>query len=201
MFCRNCGTQNADGVKFCRACGTPMDQAASVNAAPVNAAPANAAPNPGYNPNVRYAPRPATPMPDILKKVPGIALIVAIVTLLLPWFGYRESFYYGNSVTSYFSLSYLVITLSNWTKNFGAVMMYLFGILCIAAPFVCMRLDKKKIPYGKFVGIAAAVLALITMFLVKDYLTGSFKTHIGFYFYMIAMLAYGTVGILNDNNK
>ena len=66
MFCRNCGTQNADGVKFCRACGTPMDQAASVNAAPVNAAPVNPAPNPGYNPNVRYTPRPATPMPEIL---------------------------------------------------------------------------------------------------------------------------------------
>lgn len=203
MFCRNCGTQNADGVKFCRACGTPMDQAAPVNAAPVNAAPVNAAPNPGYvpnpgyNPNVRYAPRPATPMPEILKQVPGIALIVAIASLLLPWFGVG---YFGSN--SYFSLPYLVVNFADWTKNFGAVMMYLFGIICIAAPFVCMRLDKKKMPFGKFIGIGAAVIALITMFLVKDYLdVSSLKTHVGFYFYMIAMVAYGVVGILNDNNK
>ena len=213
MFCKNCGTQNADGVKFCRACGAPMEQvapAAPVAAAPVNAAPnpgyaANAgytpnpgyAPNPGYNPNARYAPRPATPMPEFLKKVPGIALIVAIVSLLLPWFGVG---YFGSN--TYFSLPYLVVTFTDWTKNFGAVMMYLFGMICIAAPFVCMRLDKKKIPYGKFIGIGAAVVALITMFLVKDYLdVSSLKTHVGFYFYMIAMLAYGIVGILNDYNK
>lgn len=201
MFCRNCGTQNADGVKFCRACGTPMDQAAPaapMNAAPVNPAPTPGyAPNPGYNPNVRYAPRPATPMPEILKQIPGIALIVAIASLLLPWFGVG---YFGSN--TYFSLPYLVVNFSDWTKNFGAVMMYLFGLICIAAPFVCMRLDKKKMPFGKFVGIGAAVVALITMFLVKDYLdVSSLKTHVGFYFYMIAMVAYGVVGILNDNNK
>lgn len=209
MFCRNCGTQNDDGAKFCYACGTPMDQEAPVNAAPVNAAPVNAAPNPGYvpnpgyapnpgyNPNMRYAPRPAMPMPDILKKVPGIALIVAIATLLLPWFGFG---YYGNN--TYYTLPYIVTNFADWTKNFGAVMMYLFCLVCIAAPFVCMRLDKKKMPFGKFVGIGAAVVALITMFLVKDYLdVSSLKTHIGFYFYMIAMAAYGVVGILNENNK
>lgn len=201
MFCNNCGTQNADGVKFCCACGTPIGQVAP--AAPVNAAPANAAPNPGYvpnpgyNPEVRYAPRPAMPMPEILKKVPGIALIVAIASLLLPWFGVG---YYGNN--TYFSLPYIVIDFDGWTQNFGAVMMYLFGLVCIAAPFVCMRLDKKKIPYGKFVGIGAAVVALITMFLVKDYLdVSSLKTNVGFYFYMLAMAAYGVVGILNENNK
>lgn len=220
MFCKNCGTQNADGVKFCRACGTPIDQVApaapvaAAPAAPVSAAPTPGyapnpaytpnpgyAPDPGYNPHARYAPRPATPMPEFLKKVPGIALIVAIVSLLLPWFGYGV-----RSYTTYISLTQIVATFEAWSKGFGSVMMYLFGLICLAAPFVCMRLDKKKIPFGKFIGIGVAVLALITMFLAKDWVKEvygweSLKTHMGFYFYMIAMLTYGGVGLFNDYNK
>ena len=197
MFCRNCGTQNADGVKFCRACGNPMDQAE--NAAPVNAAPAPGyAPNPGYNPNVRYAPRPArAPLPPIMKKIPGIAIIVAIVCALLPWFGIK---YYGEA--DYFSLFYLFANFSEWTQNFGAVMMYVFTIACIAAPFVCMYFNSKKLPWGKFVAIGAALLAFILMFLVKEYLgVSSLKTHIGFYFYMIAMLGSGVVDFVNESYR
>ncbi len=57
MFCKNCGTQNNDGVKFCRTCGAPMEQA------------------------------PAKPAkPDALALVPMIAAAVALVCAFLPWY-------------------------------------------------------------------------------------------------------------------
>lgn len=31
MFCKNCGTQNADGTKFCTNCGQPLEEAPAQN--------------------------------------------------------------------------------------------------------------------------------------------------------------------------
>ncbi len=57
MICKNCGTQNNDGVKFCRTCGAPMEQA------------------------------PAQPAkPNALALVPLIASAVALVCAFLPWY-------------------------------------------------------------------------------------------------------------------
>ena len=36
MFCPNCGTQNADGAKFCAKCGGALQSAAPVNQQPVS---------------------------------------------------------------------------------------------------------------------------------------------------------------------
>ena len=46
MTCKNCGTECADGVKFCVACGAPMEApvAAQPVAEPVTAQPVNAQP-------------------------------------------------------------------------------------------------------------------------------------------------------------
>ena len=39
MFCPNCGTQNADGAKFCAKCGGALQSAAPVNQQPVSEQP------------------------------------------------------------------------------------------------------------------------------------------------------------------
>ena len=44
MFCKNCGNENAPGAKFCKSCGTPMEQENPVDS---GTAQGNTASNPG----------------------------------------------------------------------------------------------------------------------------------------------------------
>jgi uncharacterized RDD family membrane protein YckC len=50
MFCTRCGTVNLDAAKFCKGCGSPIDQAGASQAAAVAAAPSYAPPTPAYAP-------------------------------------------------------------------------------------------------------------------------------------------------------
>ena len=104
MFCSNCGTENKDGSKFCKACGSKLDtivtpvenvapaevtpvEAAPVEVAPVEVAPVEAAPvevQPVAAP-VQKAPAPLKPFPT--KLVAGIiggcvASIVAFIAII-----------------------------------------------------------------------------------------------------------------------
>lgn len=77
MFCRYCGTQNADTSKFCHSCGASLDpQAPALPAQPY------AQPQPTYDPPYRggYADRPVEePTPG---KGPAIAgMILGIISL------------------------------------------------------------------------------------------------------------------------
>jgi uncharacterized RDD family membrane protein YckC len=46
MFCTRCGSVNEDPAKFCKGCGSPLDQPATGAAAAVSATPLNASPAP-----------------------------------------------------------------------------------------------------------------------------------------------------------
>jgi uncharacterized RDD family membrane protein YckC len=48
MFCTRCGTVNQDAARFCKGCGSPIDQAGASPGAAVAAAPAYAEPAPVY---------------------------------------------------------------------------------------------------------------------------------------------------------
>lgn len=104
MFCSNCGTENKDGSKFCKACGskldtivTPVENVAPAEVTPVEAAPVEVAPvevasveaapvevQPVAAP-VQKAPAPLKPFPT--KLVAGIiggcvASIVAFIAII-----------------------------------------------------------------------------------------------------------------------
>ncbi len=83
MFCQNCGTQNADGVKFCNNCGAPL-QAATEETTVLN--------QPSVQPAQQYAPvSPGPQKPKSSKKtgliIGGVAgaivLIVAVVLIVV----------------------------------------------------------------------------------------------------------------------
>ena len=74
MFCKNCGTENVDGAKFCRACGAPQEQAAP-------AANQGYAPNQGYVPNrAPVRKNNAAGKTDIMKLIPTIAGVGTVIT-------------------------------------------------------------------------------------------------------------------------
>ncbi len=89
MFCSNCGTNNADGVKFCSNCGNPMPtpkpvEETVVASEPTPVAPAEpVAPAPVYAPVEPVAPAPApAPAPEKPKKKNNNIIIIAIVAVI-----------------------------------------------------------------------------------------------------------------------
>ena len=75
MFCSNCGTNNADGVKFCSNCGNPMPTPKPVEETVVASEPTPVAP---VEP---AAPAPA-PAPEKPKKKNNNIIIIAIVAVI-----------------------------------------------------------------------------------------------------------------------
>lgn len=61
MFCTKCGTQNADGVRFCTACGTPVATAGAPEAPAATQQPPVAAPPAAPEPAPQAAPPPPPP--------------------------------------------------------------------------------------------------------------------------------------------
>jgi uncharacterized RDD family membrane protein YckC len=58
MFCTRCGSVNLDAARFCKGCGSPLDQPAAAAGAAVAAAPAYASPPQAFTqaaPQFRYA--------------------------------------------------------------------------------------------------------------------------------------------------
>ena len=83
MFCQNCGTQNADGVKFCNNCGAPL-QAAPQETTVLS--------QPSVQPAQQYAPVSSEPQKPKNSKKTGliiggvagaIVLIVAVVLIVV----------------------------------------------------------------------------------------------------------------------
>ena len=206
MFCKNCGTENVDGAKFCRACGAPQEQTAPAANTGYNAQ-SGYAPNAGYTPNQGYVPNRApvrknnTPgQTDIMKLIPAIAGAVALICMFLPWyvisvFGYSDSL----------SLFEAAFDFGSWEGGFYYVLLTVLSIGCIAAAGFSVVACLKKIPVGKFVAIAGAVMALLTLFVWKgaagaamSELSKYAKAGVAFYLYIVAMVASGVVGFLNE---
>ena len=102
MYCKNCGTQNADGACFCKKCGTAITRPSEPPPVLNN----NAAPPPNIPPDNYYVPpwnsypappqygQPYAPYPAGRKKIQGmipaaaaaIMLIIVIITFWLPWY-------------------------------------------------------------------------------------------------------------------
>lgn len=76
MFCKNCGTQNQDGARFCAGCGADLTPAPAqpVYQAPVQQAPAQQAPQLNLNPKTITT------------------IIVALITVLALVFGILNTF-------------------------------------------------------------------------------------------------------------
>jgi len=105
MICKNCGTNNAEGVRFCAGCGSTMDApAVGHNAAPSYEAPVNHnAPvshnTPGYGAPAtpaHHAPTYGSSAAKAGSMLPlaGIGLVAAVVVILL------FSLLFGNSAKS-----------------------------------------------------------------------------------------------------
>ena len=69
MICTKCGTQNADGAKFCSSCGSPLEAPAAPTAGPVQAPPP-APPVGAYTPPPAGQAPPMAPPPTA---APGMA--------------------------------------------------------------------------------------------------------------------------------
>ncbi len=86
MFCSNCGTNNADGVKFCSGCGAPMG---INNTAPVEPAPVYAPVEPQAPFYAPVAPAPAPQKPKknntglIVGIIVGVLVIIGAVIAIL----------------------------------------------------------------------------------------------------------------------
>lgn len=206
MFCKNCGTENVDGAKFCRACGAPQEQAAP-------AANQGYAPNQGYTPNQGYAPsqgyvpnrapvrkNSAPAQTDILKLIPTIAGVVALICMFLPWYVISI---WGQSESA--TLIGTAFDFESWDIGFSAILLSLLSIGCIAAAAFSVVACVKKMPVGKIVAAAGAVMALLTLFVWKscvDALASGFseyaKVGFAFYLYIIAMVASAVVSFLNE---
>lgn len=74
MFCKNCGQQNADGVKFCGACGSPMAAPATVGTAP---------PSVQQPINTYGAPVPQKSNGKIIAIVAAVVAAVAVLVVIL----------------------------------------------------------------------------------------------------------------------
>jgi len=103
MFCKNCGTNNAEGVRFCAKCGSPMTAAPTEFSAPAapsypTQAPNYAAQTPNYGaqtPNYGAAPsytaptygaapggsKKSNPMGAVLAAVAAIVVIILLISL------------------------------------------------------------------------------------------------------------------------
>ncbi len=206
MFCKNCGTENVDGAKFCRACGAPQEQAAPAANTGYNAK-SGYAPNAGYTPNQGYTPnrapvrRNAAPaQTNIMGLIPAIAGGVALICMFLPWyvisvFGYSDSL----------SLFEAAFDFGSWEGGFYYVLLTVLSLGCIAAAAFSVVACLKKIPVGKFVAIGGAVAALLTLFVWKGcagaamaQLAEYAKAGVAFYLYIAAMVASGVVSFLNE---
>lgn len=212
MFCKNCGTENVDGAKFCRACGAPQEQAAP-------AANQSYTPNQGYAPNQSYArsqgyapnqgyvpnrapvrKNTASGQNDIMKLVPAICGAVALICMFLPWYVISI---WGQSESA--TLLGTAFDFESWDVGFSAILLSLLSIGCIVAAGFSIFASLKKLPYAKIVAFAGAVVALLTMFAwnsccdsIMEGLSEYAKVGFAFYLYIIAMVGSGVVSIINE---
>ena len=194
MFCKNCGTENVDGAKFCRACGAPQEQAAP-------AANQGYAPNQGYVPNrAPVRKNNAAGKTDIMKLIPTIAGVVALICMFLPWYVISV---WGVSESA--TLIGMAFDFDSWEVGFSGVLLSLLSLGCIACAVFTVFASTKKLPVGKIVAAVGAVLAIFTLFASDALLDAMMKgmseygsAGFAFYLYIVAMAAAAVVGFLNE---
>ena len=76
MFCPNCGTQNADGAKFCAKCGAAL-QSAAPSFAPVNQQSVSEQPVPAAKRGRTYGPQER-------KKANRLCILSLILGIVIP---------------------------------------------------------------------------------------------------------------------
>ncbi|SHO48682.1 zinc-ribbon domain-containing protein [Anaerocolumna xylanovorans] len=114
MYCEQCGTKNADGAKFCEACGAkmemPLPKQGPVEVKPVEVKPAEVKPV-----EVKTIQAPAKPPMKTWKKV-MIAAVVGIAILLFAGFKMGQSYYSPEKVTERYMKS---IQKEDWKQAFS----------------------------------------------------------------------------------
>ncbi len=181
MYCKNCGSQNTDGVKFCRVCGAPMEQTAAP-AAPVN----SYAPNPAYKPA-----NPAAGKADSSKTFVLISIIasaIALISIFMDWVGNK---WLSLSLWDYIDTQ---LDLIDYLTTDGYLIL-IAGFLCVAmaiASVVMHALKKPKAKIISFLGLGAAILWMI--FFNSN--TSGNSVKVGYYLYIIGVAVAGVCPII-----
>ena len=136
MFCPNCGTQNADGAKFCAKCGAAL-QSAAPSFAPVNQQSVSEQPVPAAKRGRTYGPqeRKKANRLCILSLILGIVipLAVCIIFGVVENTGFTPSYYLITMVTLLPSAAMIagivlmIVVRIKYPKNkFGLVLMIIY---------------------------------------------------------------------------
>lgn len=177
MFCKHCGTENAEGAAFCKNCGTNISQATPVQAAPTYTAPVYMAPVVKVKP-----PLSSHPVLNVVKQIASsplflVAIIAFSLNLLVSLFALTNI---GNSFTYMLyevldefgrAVPYEVYEFIDQISDVGSAVFGVFGIIAlIPSIIVCIGL---WMTYGSAVsrvsdGMKTAGLTMIKVVVIIE---------------------------------
>ena len=174
MMCPNCGTQNLAEAAFCTKCGTALSQQPATQVPGAPTTPPRPGPAPTTGSQFQFDLNRLT----LSDKIIGVASIVVLISVFLPWYGE-----FGATVSGESAHGYLIIPL--------LTAIVLVGYLVLRAGGIALRLPVAHAPL-LLVGTALQLLIVVIGFFNAEGTNRQFGAYLGA---IAALVACGVVAV------